>query len=177
MMSAVRAVVLVGLAAALAPAAVAKECTGFGMEDEKPACPAALPADVAAILLKDEHVQRTLDGNKLPPDQLPLSWFAVSEVHLAGPREKDLVVMATGRLGGANVTTFWVFRPTEHGHELVLNGPALVLNIKKERANGYKMIELTKVVHLDTIDSVTLRFNGSRYEAFRQCEEKINGSF
>jgi hypothetical protein len=146
------------------------------MEDRTARCPTALPDDVVALLLKDDFVRENLKDEGLPQDKLPPSWVMASEVRLAGRDEKDLVVMGTGRLSGANVTTFWVFRSADGGHQLVLTGAALELDITEERWNGYRGIKMTKVA-AGVIYTVEFRFDVKRYEAFRRCEEPIDGHF
>jgi hypothetical protein len=50
-------------------------------------------------------VLRNLAGEQMAAtDPLPPSWFSASVLHLHGPVEKDIVVMATGTLRGANIT-------------------------------------------------------------------------
>jgi hypothetical protein len=154
----------------------ASECSDehrqFGMEDKSAQCPATVPDDVAALLLKEDFVRQTLSSEGLPENKVPASWVMASEVHLAKRSEKDLVVMATGMLIGANVTTFWVFKSVNGGHQLVLTGPAFELEIVKERWNGHSNINLVKVAQ-GVILTTTFRFDGKRYQEFQRREEPV----
>jgi hypothetical protein len=134
----------------------------FTAEDDHMQCPVPIPADVAAALLKDEHVLNALEAQEQPPDRLPESWFTAAEVHLAGRRQKDLVVMADGRLRGANVNMFWVFRSTDRGHRLVLSLPAHDLWITKRRWKGCRIIEAYKMSAV-MLWTAGFRFDGEQY--------------
>ena len=79
------------------------------------------------------------------------------------PAETDIVVMAEGLLRGANVTTFWVLRPTKRGYEILVAAPAHDLSIKRTRANGYKDIELFSATAVST-SIMTLRWDGHQYK-------------
>jgi len=179
------AAVLVALASCFAipikrsgagPAASRDPCSDthrqFGMEDESAQCPTTIPDDVAAILLKDDRVRETLGYEDLPANKLPASWVMASEVHLAKRSEKDLVVMGRGMLLGANVTAFWVFKSVDGAHQLVLRGTASDLEIVKERWNGHSNINLVKVAQ-GVIYTTTFRFDGKRYQEFRQSEKEV----
>jgi hypothetical protein len=83
-------------------------------------------------------------------------------VHLAGAREEDILVMGEGTLRGANMITFWVFRPTVRGYELILNGPAHDLTVGKTRWKGFREIVLRSAT-ANKVHEATLRFNGRRY--------------
>jgi hypothetical protein len=95
-----------------------------------------------------------------------------SEVHLTGPEEKDLVVVAAGLLRGANVTTFWVLRPADGGYELLLTAPAHDLIIKQSRSKGYKNIELLSATAV-WVSTMSLRFDGRRYEVHTRSAKPI----
>jgi len=73
-----------------------------------------------------------LGQSRITPEQVPASWFAASEIHLAGPEEVDLIVQPdlpkiVGHkfqpdseegvvcLLGANVGPFWVIRKNPSG--------------------------------------------------------------
>src|SRR5438876_10762561 len=105
-----------------------------------PAERTALPPAVATILLGDPSIQDVLKGENLPIDKLPSEWFLASEVHLAGENDHSLIVMADGRLRGANITTFWVFRASAGGYEPLLSEPAHDLVVKDTSSNGYRGI-------------------------------------
>lgn len=143
----------------------------FSAGDESVQRPVSIPRDVSAILARDEWVQDALESQKVPARELPASWFAASVIHLAGPDEIDLVVIAKGPLVGANVTTFWVFRSTPHGYRTILNGPALGLTVLHTRWKGYREIELTSATAVQ-VDTVLLRWDGSKYAFYREKTER-----
>src|SRR5262245_29033087 len=109
----------------------------------------------------------------MPPlSKLPKSWLMASEVHLAGPDEKDIVVVAAGHLIGANATTFWILRPTDHSFAVLLAAPAHDLFIKDTRSNGYKDLEIAAATAV-RVSTLTFRFDGNRYTKYRQRSEDI----
>jgi hypothetical protein len=99
-----------------------------------------------------------LERNGMTPEQVPASWFAASEIHLAGPEEVDLIVQpnlpkmisheippdtakAANCLLGANVGRFWVIRKNPSGrYSLLLATVALGLEVLDSRANFYRNI-------------------------------------
>jgi hypothetical protein len=138
------------------------EQTHFSAEDEGVEKPAVIPGDVLVILKQDRRVRNFMKNEEPPSQGLPLSWFSASAVHLSNPREEDLVVVGVGELRGANVSTFWVFRPTTHGHELIMMAPAHDLVVTRARWNGYREIELLSAT-ATKVQTVLLRFDGKRY--------------
>ncbi|MFY9939146.1 MAG: hypothetical protein WAK33_19850 [Silvibacterium sp.] len=149
-----------------------REQLHFSAEDETVRRPASVPQDVLTILEGDRDVAESLKEQKLQPDQLPISWFLASKVHLHEPGQSDLIVVAAGALMGANVTKFWVFGRTAHGSELLLAVPAHDLIIRNSRWQGYRSIEAAAMT-ASTISTVLFRFNGSVYEPYRTSSEKI----
>jgi len=139
----------------------------FSAEDEGVKRPISIPNDVFAILAKDERVKSMLDDQKIPADQLPTSWFSASAIHLRGPDEIDLVVLGEEQLRGANVITYWVFRATPRGHELVLKAPAHDLIVKRTRWKGYREIELSAETAVE-LTTVLFRWDGNKYAVFRE---------
>jgi len=115
------------------------------------------------MLARDPDVKQILESERLPVEKLPTSWFLASEVHLRGSNERDLVVVGTGPVSGANVTTFWIFRPRGRRFELLLNAPAHWLEIKEARSNGYKDIELVSATAV-TVSTVLCEFEGVTYK-------------
>jgi hypothetical protein len=103
------------------------EQRSFGAEDQNFEHTVSLPSTVLDILRKQDEVKDALDMENVPFGDPPSTWFLASEVHLAGPNEKDIVVMGKCPVCGANVVPFWVFRPDEHGHELILAAGGLGL--------------------------------------------------
>jgi hypothetical protein len=101
----------------------------FSAEDETVERPIVLPPGVLAFLRKDPDVVTVLDAVK-KGGEIPQAWVMAPEVHLNAPAEKDIVVTAAGPLAGANVTTFWVFRPVRQDFQLLLKGSAHDLEVK-----------------------------------------------
>lgn len=120
----------------------------FSAEDERVQYPIKLPDSVLAIIDEDENT------------------LSASEVHLAGPSEKDIVVMAVGSLRGANVTEFWVFRPTDRGFEMLLDAPVHDLIVKNSRSNRYRDIELLSATAV-TFSTVIVKFDGKKYQIYK----------
>ena len=144
----------------------------FSAEDNGVEHPVPVPSDVLAILRKDEGVKSVLESENILPKNLPSSWFSVSIVHLSAAKRNDLVVVGQPPVSGANVTSFWVFRATAHGHELVLYAPAHDLIIKNTRWKGYRDIEFAGMTAAE-ITTVLCHFDGRRYRAYRTKAEPI----
>jgi hypothetical protein len=144
----------------------------FSAEDEGVKKPVAIPDDVLAILGKDEFVRDALEDEMPPTGKPPRSWFSASAVHLSSPDKIDFVVVGEGKLLGANVTTFWIFRATPHGHELVLTAPAHDLIVMNTRWRGYREIEMSAETAVK-FSSVLFRWNGRKYVAFREKSEPM----
>jgi hypothetical protein len=134
----------------------------FSAEDETLTRPASIPFEVTALLAQDSDVKYALTDEHLEPDAIPSSWFLASEIHLRNTREKDLVVIAKGPLMGANVTTFWIFRPGDHRYELVLKAAAHTMVVKSARSNGYEDVELWSATAI-TESLVLCRFDAGTY--------------
>jgi len=137
----------------------------FSAEDSKVERPVGIPDDVLAILRNDEDVRRTLENEPWPVERVFPTWFSASVVHLDGPGEKDIVVMATGQLRGANITTFWVFRPTSRGHELILKVAEHDLIVTNKRWKGHRIIETGRVTGT-LLRTARYRFDGGQYQGF-----------
>lgn len=150
----------------------AREQTEFSAEAEGVDHPVPLPGDVLKALETDDRVRSFVEHTD-PPVQTPSpSWFSASKVHLAGPREDDVVVLAEGGLRGANVIMFWVFRNSSHGYDLVLRTGGHDLHIKRHLSNGYRDIEVDSVTSMQ-FNSVLYRFDGTRYVVQRDKTEPI----
>jgi hypothetical protein len=145
----------------------------FSAEDETVHRPADIPQDAWKILQKDSYVQNVLDYENLTAEQLPRSWFLASAVHLDGPQENDLLVIANNKLMGANVTTFWLFMQTPNGVKLVLTAPAHDLFIKSSRSHGHRDIKMVGMTAI-RIMSVTFRYDGNHYQKSSSSDEPIN---
>src|ERR1700690_2238671 len=83
----------------------------FSAGDESVEHAIHLPDEVVAILKNDGAVRQVLESEDLSAGHLPISWVVALEGHLAGSKEKEIVVGGMGKLKGAGLTTFWVFRP------------------------------------------------------------------
>jgi len=148
------------------------EQLAFSAEDDAVKKPVAIPQDVLAILVKDKMVSRELENENLPAEKIPLSWFSASAIHLSNSNKTDFVVMARGPLAGGNVVTFWVFRGTPHGHELVLTAPMHDLIVKNTRWNGYRDVEFASM-SAAKISTVLCRFDGKQYKEYKSKLENI----
>ncbi len=135
----------------------------FGAEDETFERPFILPETILDILSRAPEIPDTIDDKETPrPKQVPSSWFFASVVHLAGPDQKDVVVMGRCPVCGANVVPFWVFRPTANGYEQVMFGGGLSLSVGKHRTHGYLDIE-TSLVSMQKPWTGSWRFDGQKY--------------
>ena len=97
------------------------EQSSFSMEDKTFTRGVSVPDAVLGMLRKDERVLSYLQAIDKTPQELTTEPFVAFEIHLSGSEEKDLIVMGTGGLLGANVTPFWVFRKRSSGYQLVLH--------------------------------------------------------
>src|SRR5579863_7769326 len=79
---------------------LALEQTEFSAEDEAVKKPAEIPVDVLALLRLDERVKNALEDGKIPPGELPTSWFSASAIHLSDPGQPDFIVAGEGPLKG-----------------------------------------------------------------------------
>jgi hypothetical protein len=162
--------VLLGVSQPVSPQAV--EQTQFCAEDESVSKPTVLPPAVRQILVADRDVSNELKHNGLQVTQLPDTWFSTSVVHLNGSSEIDLLVEAEGLLRGANVNSFWIFRPTSTGFAQILNAPAHDLIIKRSRSRGYRDIKIMAVIAMRVM-TVEYRFDGIQYQPRSRTNESI----
>jgi hypothetical protein len=128
--------------------------------------PVPIPRQVLAEIALDPDIKHLLESEHLSPEKIPSSWFLVSEVHLSTAAEKDLVIVGTGPVLGANVTTFWIFRLRKGRFESLLKPPAAAMSlvINRTRSNGYHDLELfagTAVM----VSRVLCKFDGKSYKA------------
>src|SRR5262245_4276042 len=146
----------------------------FSAEDDTLAAPVSLPISVLALLAQDSGVQQALKAENLSTDELPASWFSASEVHLNGTAERCLVVVGQEYLLGANVTTFWIFHPTndQQQFELIFNAPAHDLEITETQSRGYYDLQALSASATQVFTS-TFRFDGSRYQLSSSTSEPI----
>jgi hypothetical protein len=150
----------------------AAEQMHFSAEDETVKRPIILPDQALQMIERDPDVAEVMKNEEPPLAKLPRSWLMASEVHLDGPREKDIVIVAAGHLMGANVTTFWILRPTDHGFAILLTAPAHDLFIKGTRSNGYRDVEIAAATAV-RVSTVTFRFDGNRYTKYKEHSEDI----
>ena len=137
----------------------------FRAEDKAVDHPVPLPRDVFDILVRAGVVPPHFeDGRAVTPENVPPSWFSASIVHLAGRKEKDLLVMGIGGIREGNVTSFWIFRPEAKTFQLLLAGSvALRLEIKETRSHGYRDIDITSLGAVDEMTS-HLRYRDGSYQ-------------
>lgn len=145
----------------------------FSAEEAGVRHPVAIPEDVMAILRRDGLVQSVLENENKKPESLPASWFSASAIHLSSAGKTDLIVVGEPPIVGGNVTLFWVFCATDHGHELVLMAPAHDLIVKNTRWNRHRDIELISMSAVQ-ISSVRCRFDGKQYKAYRRKSKPID---
>jgi hypothetical protein len=148
------------------------EQLSFSAEDDSVKKPVAIPPDVWAILMKDDLVKSVAENQEPPAEKIPASWFSASAIHLSNSPKTDFVVVAEPPLAGGNVTIFWVFRDTGHGHELVMMAPMHGLEVKSTRWKSYRDIELTSMSAVK-ISTVLCRFDGRQYKEYKSKIEDI----
>jgi hypothetical protein len=133
----------------------------FSIEGDTVQHPVSLPPGILKILAQDSDVQQIQKAFRLT--SVPSDWFVASVVHLAGPNEDDFVIIGTGPILGANVTTFWCLRPSHDGDfELLLTIAAHDLTIKDERSGGYRNIEVTAATAV-RVSKVLYKFADEKY--------------
>ncbi len=144
----------------------------FSAEDTGVKRPIPVPEDVLDILRKDEGVRAVLEGQKILEEALPPSWFAASAIHLSTRTASDYVLQGEGPISGANVTTFWIFRSTARGHQLILTATAHDLVVGHKRRNGYLEIE-TMSATASEVTTVWYKFGSRRYIPYRERTELL----
>jgi hypothetical protein len=146
------------------------EQSSFNAEEVRVKRPVRVPASVIRIVSQDPAVQELLKDE--PGHELPQAWLSASEVHLGGSREKDLVVMGTGMLRGANVTPYWVFGPVEGGFRLLLATGGHDLKIKNTRSRGYRDLNVLAATAVD-FSEVFYQYDGAAYKKANRKVERI----
>lgn len=150
-----------------------KEQSVFGGEDETVVHPIKVPPGVLEILRKDKQVLRYLDAEQKAAHELTTEPFLASEIHLDGPNEIDVIVMGEGRLRGANVVTFWLFRKLADEYRLVLKATAQSLLVLRARWNGFRIISAGSPIAGSSVE-VFYRFDGKQYQYYRKKSEPIH---
>ena len=148
------------------------EQSTFSMEDASLQRPVSVPEGALAILRKDKHVLQYLEAEGKSAAELTAESFLASEIHLDGPEEVDLVVIGRGRLLGANIAPFWVFRRLAHRYKLVLHVFAHDLSVENTRHNGLKEITAGRATAGTGVVSL-YRFEDSRYRLSQAKSERI----
>jgi len=144
-----------------------KEETHFSAEDENVNHPVAIPAEVMALLAKDQRVRDVLDDQNIAPANLPTSWFSAAQVRLGSKGENDFIVASKGPLLGANIDPFWVFIRDGHNYKLALSISTHDLIVKRTRAHRYRDLELDAMT-ASTITTAQFRFDGNAYKEFTE---------
>jgi hypothetical protein len=163
-------VLYVSLLLAMSCRAQETEQRTFGAEEALQR-PVQLPDEVLSALGADESVRTCIaEGNA---QQTRKEWFGASRIDLNSDDRTDLVIVpVNGCLFGANLLPFWVFHNTEAGYVLALSTTGLGLEVLEAKTQGYSDIEVSAVVGMRLVVTLTYKFNGSRYEqASRRAEE------
>jgi hypothetical protein len=147
-----------------------REQSSFSAEDVRVKRPVKVAESVIKIVSEDAYIQELLKDE--PSHELPEKWLSASEVHLGGREERDLVVMGTGLIRGANVTTFWIFVPGDGAFKLVLETIGHDLVIKNTRSNGYRDVEVSAATAVEFTE-MHYRFEGDGYKKVAGKVEKI----
>lgn len=144
----------------------------FGAEKETLDRPVKVPNGALEILRKDEQVLRYLNSERESTHELTTESFLASEIHLDGQEEIDLIVIGKGRLRGANVVTFWIFRKLREGYCLVLKTTATGLRVGRARWKGLRSISTASPIAGSSVEAF-YRFDGKKYQQFRTKSEPI----
>lgn len=159
------------------------EQTSFGADSGFLSKPLDIPFGALQIVSDALHrgTVACLKGHGITPEQVPGSWFAASEIHLAGPEEVDLVVQpnlpkmaaheippdsaeAAGCLLGANVGPFWVIRKNPSGrYSLLLATSVLSLEVLDSKANFYRDIQTVACTAV-TCTTVLYKMSVAQYQ-------------
>lgn len=145
--------------------------------------PVPVPDAVSEVLRRDHGVQSCLEYNPLPSGEPLSSWFLASEIHLDGPNETDLMVLANPEPGKAylcfhsveGISWFWVFRQTAGQSELILKAPGQGMDALKARHSGYKDIQTVTGGQAGRyLTTITYRFDGKRYRQYRERTREVH---
>jgi hypothetical protein len=139
----------------------------FSAEDDHVQRPIEIPASIMTMLAQDLDVTELLS----PGQKLPSSWFLASEVHLKD-RERDIVLIGAFPILGANVTTFWIFRPQGNGFQLLLKVVAHTIYVLGSRTAGYYDIEAASATAV-IVNTGTYKFTGEKYTLSRSKTREL----
>jgi hypothetical protein len=136
----------------------------FSAEDATVEHSIPIPDAAFAILVRDERLANLFDERvPITSGIVSRAWFSAATVHLGGKGEKDIIIMGIGPVRGANVTSFWIFRPRGTGFELIVAGAvAHTLEIMQTRTNGYCDIDTFSATAVD-LTTNHLRFRDGAY--------------
>jgi hypothetical protein len=151
--------------------------------------PVEIPEGGLEVLRNTERIRRCLKTGRLKPEEVPSSWFVGSEIHLDGSNEVDLVVLpnvpkivahdfppnldpGVCQLG-AHTGPFWVLRNSGGHFELLLETNVQFLGVMDSKTKGFRDIR-GDTGFVDGIDSITYRFDGTRYKAAERHQERTN---
>jgi len=173
------ALVILGCAQAGAYRLGQQEQTSFGTEvipgEQRVKRPVPVPDMVLQILRTDDGVKSCLESNPLSAGQELGTWFIVSEIHLDGPAEVDLVVVPSMRgeeapcfLTPAGIGQFWMFLRTGRGYQLALKAFGNGLSVLKTRNNGYRDLQTVTLGQAGKYETtITFRFDRGQYREYR----------
>jgi tetratricopeptide (TPR) repeat protein len=134
--------------------------------------PVPVPPDVLQFFRKKTHINDCFDNSEGCPRRNPGAWFAVSEIHLHDPDEKDLIVMPKGCwicFNGAHTCSVWIFRQTPKGHQLVLymDGQNQV-RVLTSSSHGYHDLLVQGDSGVWDFYDRLFKFDGRRYRETRE---------
>jgi hypothetical protein len=138
--------------------------------------PVSVPDSVLQILKADKIV-KSCSGDNVPNPEAPFgSWFVASEVHLDGPKQRDLIVLPSPGAHQPNYVCFhsvgsfgwfWVFRQTDERYQLVLKTMSFGIGVAKTRHLGYRDIRTVSPSAAGKfITTVTFGFDGKSYQEY-----------
>jgi hypothetical protein len=145
----------------------------FSAEESAVKHPISIPEDVKMMLSHNVGVRNLLENKNIGTEELPASWFSAATVHLNDSPEQYLMVMAVGDLRGTNVTTFWVFQPSDKGYRLILTATAHTMNIRAVLWKGLREIEFFSNTAVE-VSKGLYRYDGIQYALYKSTSEKIH---
>ena len=98
---------------------------------------------------------------KASPDELSAEDLKVSEIHLDGSTEVDLVALG---VHGAHTVPFYILRPITNGYQLVLSSVGDSMTVLSSRTNGLRNVKVEAYMFAGTKTiSIIYRFDGHKY--------------
>lgn len=142
--------------------------------------PVQVPDAAIEVLKTDDTVKSCLEDNPLAPGQDIGSWFVASKIHLGSAGDTDIIVLPS--LHGeeskcfesiAGIGLYWIVRSTGKQYQLVLTTWGGSLQILAARNNGFRDIQTETLGQAGRyLTTVTFRFDGNRYEKYRETTQK-----